>query len=201
MQAEVLSTPKGIHLNGPLLLSPQVFSDERGFFFESWNQRRWQDVLADHGQEAVPFLQDNHSRSARGVIRGLHYQISPQPQGKLVRCVVGEIFDVAVDLRRNSSTYGEWISAYLTAENNQMLWIPVGFGHGFKTLSNRSEVLYKSTDFWDRACERSILWSDPRLDISWPVVQQSGNNCQPIISEKDSLAPLFSDLPLSEAFS
>ncbi len=147
MQAEALTTSAGIHLNGPLLLTPQVNGDERGFFFESWNQRCWQDVLANHGQEAPDFVQDNHSRSSRGVLRGLHYQLPPHPQGKLVRCVLGEIFDVAVDLRVDSPTFGEWVAAHLSAENHQQLCLPAGFAHGFLTLSTHAEVHYKATDF------------------------------------------------------
>ena len=200
MQAEVLTTSAGIHLNGPLLLSPQVHGDERGFFFESWNQRRWQDVLASHGQEASEFVQDNHSRSSCGVLRGLHYQLPPHPQGKLVRCVAGEIFDVAVDLRRSSATYGQWAGAYLNAENHQQLWLPVGFAHGFLTLTSHAEVLYKATDFWSRDCERAIRWDDPRLGIVWPVVGVNGDQISASLSQKDAVAPLMDELSEAETF-
>jgi len=188
MQAEVLTTSNGIQLNGPLLLSPQVHGDERGFFFESWNQRRWEDVLASHGQEAIAFVQDNHSRSSRGVLRGLHYQLPPHPQGKLVRCVLGEIFDVAVDLRVESHTFGQWVAAHLSAENHQLLWLPVGFAHGFLTLSMHAEVLYKATDFWSRDYERAIRWDDPRLAITWPEIVGL-----PQLSGKDEASPLLSE--------
>ncbi len=193
MQAEVLTTSNGIQLNGPLLLSPQVHGDERGFFFESWNQRRWEDVLASHGQEAIAFVQDNHSRSSRGVLRGLHYQLPPHPQGKLVRCVLGEIFDVAVDLRVDSPTFGQWVAAHLSAENHQLLWLPVGFAHGFLTLSMHAEVLYKATDFWSRDDERAIRWDDPRLAITWPE-----NVGLPKLSSKDEVSPLLSEVLTGE---
>lgn len=188
MQAEVLNTTNGIQLNGPLLLSPQVHGDERGFFFESWNQRRWEDVLASHGQVAIAFVQDNHSRSSKGVLRGLHYQLRPHPQGKLVRCVLGEIFDVAVDLRVDSPTFGHWVAAHLSAENNHLLWLPVGFAHGFLTLSTHAEVLYKATGFWSRNCERAIRWDDRRLAITWPETVGL-----PQLSSKDEVAPLLSE--------
>ncbi|KZR70240.1 dTDP-4-dehydrorhamnose 3,5-epimerase [Prochlorococcus marinus str. MIT 1313] len=188
MQAEVLKTTNGIELNGPLLLSPQVHGDERGFFFESWNQRRWEDVLASHGQEALDFVQDNHSRSSRGVLRGLHYQLPPHPQGKLVRCVLGEIFDVAVDLRLDSLTFGQWVAAHLSAENHQLLWLPVGFAHGFLTLSTHAEVLYKTTAFWSSDCERAIRWDDPSLSITWPEIAEL-----PQLSSKDEVSPLLAE--------
>ena len=193
MQAEVLTTLNGIKLNGPLLLSPQVHGDERGFFFESWNQRGWQDVLARHGHEALDFVQDNHSRSTCGVLRGLHYQLPPHPQGKLVRCVLGEIFDVAVDLRLDSPTFGQWVAAHLSAENHQLLWLPVGFAHGFLTLSMHAEVLYKATDFWSRDDERAIRWDDPRLAITWPE-----NVGSPKLSSKDEVSPLLSEVLTGE---
>ena len=200
MQAEVLTTSAGIHLNGPLLLSPQVHGDERGFFFESWNQRLWQDVLASHGQEAPEFVQDNHSCSSCGVLRGLHYQLPPHPQGKLVRCVAGEIFDVAVDLRAHSSNYGHWVAARLSAENHQQLWIPVGFAHGFLTLTSDAEVLYKATDFWSRECERAIRWDDPGLGIIWPVLHVDGDQIPASLSQKDAVAPLMEELSAAETF-
>lgn len=144
------------------LLEPRVFADSRGFFLESYNQR----TFADFGIHEQ-FVQDNHSRSQRGVLRGLHYQLI-QPQGKLVRAVRGEIFDVAVDLRRNSSTFGQWTGRHLSEENHLMLWVPAGFGHGFLVLSEVAEVLYKATDFYAPQGERSILWSDPAIGIVWP---------------------------------
>ena len=178
-------------VQGPLLLTPRVFGDARGFFFESWNKRQWIQLLADHGQEPVGLVQDNHSRSSRGVLRGLHYQLPPNPQGKLVRCVVGEIFDVAVDLRRSSSTYGQWVGARLSAENHQQLWVPVGFAHGFLTLSEHAEVLYKTTDFWSQPCERAIRWDDSQLAIAWP--QEGLPEGQPLLADKDAKAPTLAE--------
>jgi len=157
-----------------LLLEPRVFGDERGFFFESYNQR----TLAEKAGIAAPFVQDNHSRSARGVLRGLHYQIE-QPQGKLVRVIAGAIFDVAVDIRRSSSTFGKWVSVELSAANKQMAWIPIGFAHGFLTLSDHAEVLYKTTDFWAPEHERTIAWDDPAIGVVWPLASP------PTLSDKD----------------
>ena len=179
-------------VQGPLLLTPRVFGDARGFFFESWNERQWNQLLADHGQEPVGLVQDNHSRSSRGVLRGLHYQLPPNPQGKLVRCGVGEIFDVAVDLRRTSPTYGQWVGARLSAENHQQLWVPVGFAHGFLTLSEHAEVLYKTTDFWSQPCERSIRWDDLDLAIDWP--QEGLPDGQPLLADKDAKAPTLAEV-------
>ncbi len=144
------------------LLEPRVFADSRGFFLESYNQR----TMAELGIREQ-FVQDNHSRSQRGVLRGLHYQLT-QPQGKLVRAVRGEVFDVAVDLRRSSPTFGQWTGRRLSEENHHMLWIPAGFGHGFLVLSEVAEVLYKATDFYAPQGERSVLWNDPAIGIVWP---------------------------------
>ena len=194
MQAEALTTAAGATLDGPLLLTPRVFGDERGFFFESWNQQAFNAAAGD-----TCFVQDNHSRSSRGVLRGLHYQLPPKPQGKLVRCVLGEIFDVTVDLRRSSPTFGQWVGARLSAENHQQLWVPVGFAHGFLTLSEHAEVLYKTTDFWSRDCERAIRWDDPDLAITWPVEALAGR--LPQLSEKDAAAPLLGELANGDLFS
>jgi dTDP-4-dehydrorhamnose 3,5-epimerase len=169
-------------MEGPLLIAPQVFGDDRGFFFESWNQRCFDEVVG----EATHFKQDNHSRSSRGVLRGLHYQLEPEPQGKLVRCTAGAIFDVAVDLRRSSATFGEWVATSLSADNHQQLWVPVGFAHGFLTLSETAEVLYKASGFWSKTCERSLRWSDPQLSISWPLDRLGG--LQPLLADKDAAA-------------
>jgi dTDP-4-dehydrorhamnose 3,5-epimerase len=161
------------------LLEPRVFADSRGFFLESYNQRTFAEVgILD------TFVQDNHSRSERGVLRGLHYQLI-QPQGKLVRAVRGEIFDVAVDLRRSSSTFGHWTGHLLSEENKQMLWVPAGFGHGFLVLSAIAEVLYKATNFYAPQGERSILWNDPAIGIQWP---DAGT---PILSSKDAAGKLL----------
>jgi len=147
-----------------LLIEPRVFSDERGFFFESWNQR----AFAEAGLDAT-FVQDNHSRSLRGVLRGLHYQIQ-HAQGKLVRVSEGEVFDVAVDIRRSSPSFGRWVGICLSAQNRRMLWIPPGFAHGFLVLSEAAEFLYKTTDYWYPEHERTVLWNDAALAIDWPLV-------------------------------
>jgi dTDP-4-dehydrorhamnose 3,5-epimerase len=146
-----------------LLIEPRVFSDERGFFFESWNQR----TFVAQGIDAA-FVQDNHSRSLRDVLRGLHYQIE-HAQGKLVRVCEGEVFDVAVDIRRSSPSFGRWVGINLSAENRRMLWIPPGFAHGFLVLSEAAEFLYKTTDYWYPEHERTLLWNDPALAIDWPL--------------------------------
>jgi dTDP-4-dehydrorhamnose 3,5-epimerase len=161
-------------LDGVLLVKPKVFSDDRGFFFESYNQK----ALASN-DIALHFVQDNHSRSGKNVLRGLHYQIR-QPQGKLVRAVVGEIFDVAVDLRRDSGTFGQWVGEVLSAENKEMLWVPRGFAHGFFVLSEWAEVLYKATDYYAPQFERTIRWDDPEIGIDWPFAGE------PTLSAKDS---------------
>jgi dTDP-4-dehydrorhamnose 3,5-epimerase len=193
MQAESLTTAAGMSVQGPLLLTPRVFGDERGFFFESWNQQAFNAAAGD-----TCFVQDNHSRSSRGVLRGLHYQLPPHPQGKLVRCVLGEIFDVAVDIRRSSSTFGQWVGAVLSADNKQQLWVPAGFAHGFLTLSEQAEVLYKTTDFWSRECERAIRWDDPQLAIAWPLEALAG--AEPQLLEKDAVAPLLAELAEGDLF-
>jgi dTDP-4-dehydrorhamnose 3,5-epimerase len=193
MQSEVLTTAAGVPVQGPLLLTPRVFGDGRGFFFESWNQQAFNAAAGD-----TAFVQDNHSRSSRGVLRGLHYQLPPHPQGKLVRCVLGEIFDVAVDIRRSSPTFGQWVGAVLSADNKQQLWVPAGFAHGFLTLSEQAEVLYKTTDFWSRECERAIRWDDPQLGIVWPLEALAG--AEPQLSEKDAVAPLLAELAEGDLF-
>jgi len=164
-----------------LLIEPKVFGDARGFFLESWNEREFEAA----GIRAR-FVQDNHSRSERNVLRGLHYQIR-QPQGKLVRVVAGEIFDVAVDIRRNSSTFGRWEGVRLNAESYKMLWIPAGFAHGFCVLSEFAEVLYKATDYYAPEHERCILWNDPELDIDWPLPGTPG------LSAKDAAGARLRD--------
>ena len=170
-------------LPGVLLLEPRVFGDERGFFFESFNQRAFDEVVGEH----VDFVQDNHSKSRRGVLRGLHYQLPPKAQGKLVRVVEGEVFDVAVDLRRASATYGHWAGALLSAANKRQMWIPPGFAHGFVTLSETAEFLYKTTDYYSPEHERCIRWNDPALAIDW------GYSREPQLSAKDAAAPGFAE--------
>lgn len=161
-----------------VLFTPKVFGDERGFFFESFNANAFREAT----QLDLPFVQDNHSKSSRGVLRGLHYQLPPKAQGKLVRVVAGEVFDVAVDIRRSSATFGRWVGAYLSADNRQQLWIPPGFAHGFVTLSDSAEFLYKTTDFYSPEHERSILWNDPEIAVDWPLAEV------PALSAKDAAA-------------
>ena len=170
MQVETLQSPQGATIAGPLLISPRAFGDERGWFFESWNQRKFDEAAG----ETVVFSQDNHSRSVQGVLRGLHYQLAPEPQGKLVRASIGEIFDVAVDIRQGSATFGQWVGAHLSAENKQQLWVPEGFAHGFLTLSPVAEVQYKARGFWNKECERAIVWNDASINIQWPLDQLGG---------------------------
>lgn len=148
-----------------LLIEPKVFGDDRGFFFESFNQKVFQEAT---GLD-LAFVQDNHSRSAKNVLRGLHYQLPPKAQGKLVRVVQGEVFDVAVDLRKSSKTFGQWVGVHLSAENKKQLWVPEGFAHGFVVLSETAEFLYKTTDYYAPEYERSLLWNDPALGIKWPI--------------------------------
>ena len=195
MNVEELQTTNGLVVQGPLLLVPKVFSDERGFFLESWNFAQWTEILNRFGQQPSQFVQDNHSFSSKGVLRGLHYQLPPHSQGKLVRCVSGEIFDVAIDLRKSSSTFLKSVAVYLTDKNFKQLWIPSGFAHGFLTISEHAEVLYKTSDFWDPNCERSIMWNDSSLDIDWPSLSKV-----PICSAKDSDAPLVDEMISSDFF-
>jgi dTDP-4-dehydrorhamnose 3,5-epimerase len=186
-------------IEGPLMLTPRMFSDERGYFFESWNQRRFAEALGVAPEQAPLFFQDNHSRSVRGVLRGLHYQLEPEPQGKLVRCVAGEIYDVAVDLRRSSPTYGQWLGARLSGTNHHQLWVPVGFAHGFLTLSETADVLYKASGFWSKECERSLRWDDPTIGIDWPL--ESIGGAEPLLAPKDAEAPtLAGALAAEEVF-
>jgi dTDP-4-dehydrorhamnose 3,5-epimerase len=166
-----------------LIIEPKVFGDDRGFFFESYNERLFFEAT---GLD-VNFIQDNHSRSVKNVLRGLHYQLPPAAQGKLVRCVVGEVFDVAVDIRRSSPTCGQWVGVHLSAENKRQIWIPAGFAHGFLVLSAVAEFLYKTTDYYAPACDRAILWNDPELAIIWPSIDT------PQLSSKDCSAPRFAD--------
>ena len=166
-----------------VLIRPKVFGDARGFFFESWEERKFAAAGLD-----VKFVQDNHSRSARNILRGLHYQIQ-QPQGKLVRVVTGTVFDVAVDIRRSSPTFGRWVGAVLSEENHHMLWVPPGFAHGFLVLSDSVDFLYRVTDFWAPASERAIIWNDPDLSVTWPLPK----GVEPVLSAKDAAAKRFRD--------
>jgi dTDP-4-dehydrorhamnose 3,5-epimerase len=159
-----------------LLIEPKVFGDDRGFFFESFNRK----AFAEATGVDVDFVQDNHSRSARNVLRGLHYQIR-QPQHKLVRVIAGEVFDVAVDIRKGSSTFGKWVGEILSGENKKQLWVPAGFAHGFVTLSESAELLYKVTDYYSPAHERCIAWNDPEIGIDWKI------DLPPVLSAKDAV--------------
>jgi len=170
-----------------MIIEPKVFGDARGFFYESFNQKVWREKT---GIDAV-FVQDNHSRSARNVLRGLHYQIR-QPQGKLVRAIRGAVFDVAVDLRRKSPTFGRWVGTELSEENRRQLWIPVGFAHGFLVLSDVAEFLYKTTDYWAPEFERTIIWNDPDLAVAWPL------QGEPVLSAKDAKGIAFKDAEVFE---
>jgi len=169
-------------LAGVLVIEPEVFGDERGFFLETYNRRKY----AEQGL-AETFVQDNRSHSSRGVLRGLHYQLQ-HPQGKLIFVVSGEIYDVAVDIRPNSATFGKWVGMHLSQENHQQLFVPAGFAHGFCVLSETADVMYKCTDFYDPADEHGILWSDPDLGIDWPVDK-------PVLSEKDAAYGKLADIP------
>ncbi|MDY0212993.1 MAG: dTDP-4-dehydrorhamnose 3,5-epimerase [Desulfuromonadaceae bacterium] len=170
-----------------LILEPKVFGDERGFFMESWNQEVFSQAV---GRE-VNFVQDNHSRSTKGVLRGMHYQIQ-QPQGKLVRCVVGEVFDVAVDLRKSSSTFGMWAGCHLSAENKRQFWVPEGFAHGFLVLSESADFLYKASEYYAPQHERCVRWDDSEIEIEWPL------QGLPLLSPKDAAAPPFASAPVFE---
>ncbi|MBN2793019.1 MAG: dTDP-4-dehydrorhamnose 3,5-epimerase [Desulfuromonadales bacterium] len=167
-----------------LIIEPKVFGDERGFFYESYNDRAFREAI---GRD-VWFVQDNHSRSVKGVLRGLHYQMPPVAQGKLVRCVVGEVFDVAVDIRKDSLTFGKWVGVRLSAENKWQLWIPEGFAHGFLVLSDYAEFLYKTTNYYAPEQERCILWNDPILGIVWPLSDA------PVLSLKDKVGRGLSEV-------
>lgn len=188
MKSTSLKTISGNSITGPLLLKPTIFEDNRGFFFESWNYKKFNKIT----NTEINFYQDNHSNSTKGVLRGLHYQLHPEPQGKLVRCVYGEIFDVAVDIRQESSTYGKWVGCYLSSENKNQLWIPVGFAHGFLTISENAEVLYKASGYWNNSLERSIVWNDPKIQIEWPL-EKIGLTL-PLLAEKDAKAPQLINL-------
>ena len=174
----VIATP----LAGLLVLEPKVFGDERGFFFESFNARRFAELTGVTDQ----FVQDNHSRSVKGVLRGLHYQIQ-QAQGKLVRATAGAVFDVVVDIRQSSPTFGQWYGLELSAENKRQLWIPRGFAHGFTPITDSAEFLYKTTDYWAPEHERSLLWNDPAIGIEWPL------DGAPTLSAKDQVGKLLAE--------
>jgi len=185
MDIKNLTSNKGNILDGVFIIEPKIFEDNRGFFYESWNQQLFNNTVG----EEVNFQQDNHSLSNLGVLRGLHYQIEPKPQGKLVRCITGSVFDVAVDLRKSSPTFGEWASIVLDNVNKLMIWIPVGFAHGFLSLEDNSELLYKASELWSKDHDRSIRWDDENININWPL--KDINFSEPRLSEKDATAPFL----------
>lgn len=172
----------GEPINGPVLIEPEVFKDSRGFFYESWNKKKFNEII----NEEINFAQDNISKSFKGVLRGLHYQLPPNVQGKLVRCSLGKIFDVAVDLRKSSSTFSTWVSVELSSVNKKIFWVPPGFAHGFLTISNFAEVNYKTTSFWSSISERSLIWNDKDINIKWPTDKIKKTNI--FLSKKDNNA-------------
>ncbi len=190
MEFSNLKTSRNETLSGPILITPKVFSDERGWFYESWNKKCFDDFL---GRE-INFVQDNHSKSMKGVLRGLHYQKNPKAQGKLVRCTFGLIYDVIVDLRVNSKTFKQYAGVRLSGDLKQILWVPEGFGHGFISLKNDTEVQYKVNEFWYQELERSILWNDKLININWPI---SSDIPRPILTNKDANAKTFYEAEIS----
>ncbi|EOC9234884.1 dTDP-4-dehydrorhamnose 3,5-epimerase [Enterobacter hormaechei subsp. xiangfangensis] len=173
-----------------LLFEPKIYNDDRGFFFESFNQKIFEEAI---GHE-VNFVQDNHSKSCKGVLRGLHFQKPPFAQGKLVRCIVGEVYDVAVDLRIDSSTYGKWVGYKLSADNKRQLWIPEGFAHGFVVLSDNAEFVYKTTNYYNPCSDAGLIWNDEKLNISWPNMEAF------VLSDKDMNLPTFDDYSKDNCF-
>ena len=184
MEFSSLKTNDDFIIEDSFIITPTIISDERGFFFESWNQRKFEKIIG----QSISFCQDNHSRSSIGVLRGMHYQLEPHSQGKLVRCTYGAIYDVALDIRRSSKTFGKWGGVKLSHENKKQLWIPSGFAHGFLTLSEAAEVQYKTDGFWDKDCERSLKWNDKNLNINWPEISKFA---EPLLAKKDEEAASF----------
>ena len=176
-------------IKGPLIIKPRIFCDDRGYFFESWNHSEFNKIIS----RQVNFVQDNHSKSKLGVLRGLHYQLNPKAQAKLVRCTRGEIFDVLVDLRKDSDTYGEWSSIILNEKNKLQFWIPEGFAHGFVSIKDFSEVQYKTNEYWNKDLERSLSWRDTEIKINWPLID-SKKIIELIINDKDSIAPSLKEI-------
>lgn len=177
-----VKSQKGLFFEGPLLIEPNVFQDQRGFFYESWNKSEFNKII----DEEIEFRQDNHSFSTRGVLRGLHYQLPASPQAKLVRCTKGLIFDVIVDIRQNSKTFGSWAGVQLNDKNKNLLWVPNGFAHGFLTMSDFAEVQYKVTNYWEKELDNSIIWNDEDINITWPL--ELINVKKPFLSNKDKAA-------------
>ena len=191
MQSSSIKNQKGQLIDGPILITSNVYNDHRGFFLESWNENSFNKIVGKN----ITFLQDNHSKSNKNVIRGLHYQLIPHPQCKLVRCTSGEILDIIVDIRKSSKTFGDWAGINLSEKNFRQLWIPEGFAHGFLTLSKNADVLYKTTEYWVPSCEKSINWNDPHLSINWSLEKS-----KVILSEKDSNAPFLHEIQNNHLF-
>tara|TARA_B100000965_G_C19285174_1_gene623341 strand:- start:26 stop:613 length:588 start_codon:yes stop_codon:yes gene_type:complete len=193
MNYKSLISNKEVSFIGPLIISPNIYKDDRGYFFESWNKNAFNEAVG----EKIDFVQDNQSKSSVGVLRGLHYQLPPMAQGKLVRATKGLIYDVIVDLRKDSPTFAQWGGVNLNEENNNQLWVPIGFAHGFLTLSNYAIVEYKVTNFWSANEEKSLIWNDEDIKIEWPEINY--NNILPLLSNKDKLAPKLIDLKNSKS--
>ena len=198
MEVKKVSYNKGKCISGLLQINPKLFHDSRGFFQESWNKKIWEECLKSQNQFPKSFVQDNHSRSRKGTLRGLHYQLDPYSQGKLVRCINGVIYDVAVDLRKDSETFGKWAAIELSSENNIQFWIPSGFAHGFLTLSKQADVVYKVNEYWDKSSERSLNWNDKKLDINWP--KDYLNETKIELSNKDRSAPFLDEISNQDLF-
>lgn len=195
MDAIQINSHKNKLIEGPLLLKPNIFNDNRGYFYESWNKKSLEKLVFEN----LNFVQDNHSESKLGVLRGMHFQIPPKAQAKLVRCTQGEIFDVIVDLRINSKTFGEWYGVYLNENNKFQLWIPKGFAHGFLSLKNYSEVQYKTNEYWDKSAERSLKWDDEEINIKWPL-KIDKKSLEILTNEKDSNCLDFNEIKKKEYF-
>lgn len=191
MQIETVKDKNQIIIDGALIIKPDIFEDSRGIFMENWNKKIFSKTVGKKHE----FVQDNYSISKQNVLRGLHYQLSPNSQSKLVKCIKGNIFDVIVDLRKNSKTFASWAGFYLNDENHKQIWIPKGFAHGFLTISKQAYVIYKTDNYWDKSSERTIRWDDPKLSIDWP---HSIN--KPLLSMKDKTGSLMSQLTDKELF-
>ncbi len=199
MRIEKISISSDSNFDGPFVIVPDVFSDFRGFFYESWNQEKFESLLQlsskKNIRKKISFVQDNHSSSSKGVLRGLHFQTDPAAQSKLIRCIKGKIFDVFVDIRKSSATFKKWGSCIISAENKKQIWIPEGFAHGFLSLEENTEINYKTTNYWNKRHEKSIAWNDPDLGIQWPSL-----NTKFKLSEKDAEAPLLKHISREKLF-
>ena len=199
MHFEKVISNKGNLIEGLLKIFPQIYNDDRGFFQVTWNKTEWLSIFKKESNFfKKEFVQENHSRSKKGILRGLHYQKEPYAQGKLVRCIYGNIYDVAVDLRQSSNTFGEWAYIELSGDNNFQFWIPEGFAHGFLTLSDSADVSYKVTDYWNKDAERSLLWNDKDININWSL--NSREIINPSLSFKDRNGVMFADLSKEDLF-